>query len=415
MTQPVLQAFKRRGFAIEAEATEGIDPTPTPSANGFDLFEGSFSSEGDIVERPRDRTFYTNDPFIFGNKRGIVEGMLELVPPSIPGHATSGVAPCRHVLYPCGMAQTLSATYDTTLYSPISDSIPSAAVYFWHSGTLKKLLGCRGSLSSLVMAIGDRFKANVKIQGTYDEAYEATLPTDFNLTAFTVPVVARKSNTMMRVTPDSGLPLHLRGKSMSVDMNNTLATKEYTEFGSTGITDRKSTATMRFARPAKADFDVYAIRDAGTLVTFDFLTLEADGVNFTRLFARGQIEGIQEVDIEGDFGFEVTLRCIATDAGGDEFGILYSGATLQLIGDLPDQAAGAYSQSLQLRGLFVAPVVYSVFSGSLPAGTTINSATGVVSGTATAGTTTCVIRASAVDLTGAAIHADSASQAVTIT
>lgn len=415
MTQPVLQAFKRRGFAIEAEVTEGLDPTPTPSANGFDLFEGSFSSEGDIVERPRDRTFYTNDPFIFGNKRGILEGMLELVPPTVPGHATNGLAPCRHVLYPCGMAQTLSSTYDTTTYTPISDAIPSATIYFWHSGTLKKLLGCRGTLSSLVMAIGDRFKANVKLQGTYDEAYEATLPTDFNLTAFTVPVVARKSNTMMRVTPDAGLPLHLRGKSMSVDMNNTLATKEYTEFGSTGITDRKATATLRFARPAKADFDVYDVRDSGTLVTFDFLTLEDDGVNFTRLFARGQIETINEVDIEGDFGFEVTMRCIATDAGGDEFGILYSGAALQLIGDLPDAAAGAYSQSLQLRGLFVAPVTYSVLSGSLPGGCTLNSATGVVSGTATPGTTTCVIRATAKDLTGATITADSVSQAITIT
>lgn len=416
MTQPALQQFKRRGFAIEAEVTEGVDPTPTPSANGFDLFEGSFTTEGDIVERPRDRTFFTHDSFVFGNKRGAVEGSLELIPPSTPGNVSLGTAPCAPVLYPCAMEEVLSSGDGTTLYKPISDAIPSAAVYFWQSGTLKKLLGCRGNISSLQMMIGDRFKASLRVQGTYDTMYEATLPTDFTLTAFTIPVVARKNNTFMRISVLDGLPVHLRGKSLSVDMNNTLATKEYTEFGSTGITDRKATATVRFARPAKADVDIYALRDAGTLVRFDFSTVETDGVNYTQLFARGQIETINEVDIEGDFGYEVTMRCLASDAGGDEFGILYSSSTLRLLDDLPDGTDSvAYSASLRLLGVYVAPVTYTVQSGSLPTGLTLNASTGVISGTpSVAGTYVFTIRASAVDLTGAAITADSVSQSVDI-
>jgi hypothetical protein len=244
---------------------------------------------------------------------------------------------------------------------------------------------------------------------------EDALPT-FDYSAFTVPVVVRKDNSIMRLGTTTGAKVHLRGKSLSVDFNNGLSTKEYTQFGTTSISERKPLATMRFARPAIADIDVYALRAAGTHVAFDMTVVEDDGLRYSRLFGRGQIENITEPDIDGDFGYEITIRCIPSDAGGDEIGIEYGMVARQLLGDLPDGVSGtAYSQSLAYEGISWTPPVYSVLSGTLPTGLSLNTATGVVSGTPSAtGAFTFVLRAAGTNQAGSAVNADSVSQAVTI-
>lgn len=415
MAQPNLQSFKRRGFAIKAEVTEGTDSVPTSSANAFRLFDGSSSIEGDVVERPVDSDVFGHDPFVVGNQRVIVEGDLELIPPTTPGDAALGKIAARHVLFPCGMAETLTATDDLTEYKVISDAIPSASLYFWHSGTQRKGTGGRGDLSGLMMAIGDRFKARTKLQGSYTTFAETALPT-FDYSAFTIPTVSRKDNSIMRAATLTGGWVHLRAKSLSVDFNNGVATKEYTQFGATTISERKPLATLRFARPAVADINFHALRDAGTFIKSDFTLVEADG-RYSRLSIQGQIENITDTDIDGDFGYEVTVRCIPTSTGGDEVIVEFGTDEFQLLGDLPDGVNGAaYSSSLRFRGVSYTPVVFTVFSGELPAGVTLNSATGLVSGTlSAAATTVCVIRATGTDSTGAATTVDSVSQSITVT
>jgi hypothetical protein len=414
MAQPNLQSFKRRGFAIKAESSEGIDSVPTSSANAFRLFDGSSSIEGDVIERPVDSDIFGHDPFVVGNQRVIVEGDLELIPPTTPGDAVDGKIAARHVLFPCGMAETLTSTDDLTEYRCISDAIPSASVYFWHSGTKRVGLGTRGDISGLMMAIGDRFKARCRMQGSYSSITEAVLPT-FDYSAFTVPTVSRKDNSIMRAATLTGAMVHLRAKSLSVDFNNGLATKEYTQFGTTTINERKPLATLRFARPAMADINFHALRDAGTFIKADYTVVETNG-NYSRLFVQGQIENITDTDIDGDFGYEVTVRCIPTSAGGDEVIVEFGTTTVQLLGDLPDGTDDvAYSEQLRFRGVSYAPVVYSVFSGTLPTGLTLNTATGVVSGTpTTAGPYTFVLRVTYTNSAGATATADSVSQAVTI-
>lgn len=411
MAQPALQAFKRRGFAIKAEVTEGTDSVPTSSANAFRLFDGSSSIEGDIIERPVDSDIFGHDPFVVGNQRVTIEGDLEIIPPGTPG--VDSIA-ARHVLYPCGMAEVLTVADDLTEYRTISDSIPSASMYFWHAGTLKKGLGARGDLSGLMMEIGNRFKARVRLEGSFSDITEQSLPS-FDYTAFTVPTVIKKSNSIMRIAPVDGAYVHLRAKSLGVDFNNGIQTKEYTQFGSTTINERKPVATLRFARQAMADIDVHALRDAGTHIQADFTLVEAGG-NYSRLKIRGQIETINDTDIDGDFGYEMTVRCIPSTAGGDEVIIEFGTTAVQLLGDLPDGVEDvAYSQSLRFRGVSYAPVVYSTLSGTLPTGLSLDTATGVVSGTpTTAGPYTFVLRVTYTNAAGSTATVDSVSQAVTI-
>lgn len=416
MAQPDLESFTRRMIAIKAETTEGTDAAPSTSVNTFDLLDGSSGTEFDKIERPRDRTYFTGEEFLVANKRAFVEGTFELVPPTAPGNAGStGNAACEVVLFPSGMERTKSATNGTTIYTPISDDIPTVTADFYHAGTLKEIVGARGNISSLAMAIGQRFSGQIRLQGVYTEVDETAVPTDGVYTAFYTPTVAMHDNSQMRyfAGDNDTVPLFLWGKSLQVDFNNELQTKQFTQLRISSISDRKATFTARFARPAKADMDVYALRDAGTVILLDFTT--DDGTNYSRLKIRGQIETITDTDIEGDFGYEISGPCIASTGGGNEFSVEFGVSLLRLIGDLPDQAAGAYSQSLSLQGVYGSPVTYSVQSGALPGGCSLNSATGVVSGTATAGTTVCVIRATTTDAAGDAITADSSSQSITIT
>jgi hypothetical protein len=120
----------------KAETTEGTDAAPSTSVNTFDLLDGSSGTEFDKIERPRDRTYFTGEEFLVANKRAFVEGTFELVPPTAPGNAGStGNAACEVVLFPSGMERTKSATNGTTIYTPISDDIPTVTADFYHAGT----------------------------------------------------------------------------------------------------------------------------------------------------------------------------------------------------------------------------------------------------------------------------------------
>ena len=144
-------------------------------------------------------------------------------------------------------------------------------------------------------------------------------------------------NSQMRYfAGDNDIPCPLSvGQSLQVDFNNELQTKQFTQLRISSISDRKAAFTARFARPAKADMDVYALRDAGTVILLDFTT--DDGTNYSRLKIRGQIETITDTDIEGDFGYEISGPCIASTGGGNEFSVEFGVSLLRLIGDLPDQ------------------------------------------------------------------------------
>ena len=83
---------------------------------------------------------------------------------------------------------------------------------------------------------------------------------------------------------------------------------------------------LRIARTALADFNPWALRDAGTLITASLKLSESDQ-RYSELGIRGQIEQINEVDIDGDYGWELTGRCVPSDAGGDEFYIEFGDDT----------------------------------------------------------------------------------------
>ncbi len=323
MAQPNLELFKKRGVAIKIETTPGVDASPDVAANGVLLLNGSSGTEIDKIDRPIDRPFLGGTPFAVGGKRAFIEGDFELYPPATPGEVATSSADCEVLLLPAGMTVVKDAVGKTTTYNPVSANIATATAYWYHAGTHKKVLGSRNNLSSLALTVGERFTGKVRLQGDYTTVTETALPT-ITLPA-TVPTTARASNTTTNITVNGGADLLVWAKSLSVDLSNTIQDKEYTSHKESGISERSPSFTLRSAKTALADFNPWTVRDAASVFTARLRLTESDG-RYSELAIRGQIEGINEVDIDGDYGWELTGPCVPSDTGGDEFYIRFGDA-----------------------------------------------------------------------------------------
>lgn len=321
----MLESFKNRALLLKLEGVEGTDAVPTPALDALQLFDGSSGIESDKVERPVDRPFFGHDPFVNTNLRGFVEGGFEIVPPSAA--LTSGSkASVDALLKIAGMAKTFVAAVvgppavpAILRYNPISLAIPSGTGYFYHAGTLYKLTGARANLSSISMEIGNYLRGQCRVEGSCLQVDEASLPAGLDYTAFLTPVAATTETMEMRVNGFA-----VEGKSIGLDFGNQQKTIEHTEARVNRITDRQPTFNAKFYRSAKASLDPWALWKAGTIIPlYGTITEPVTGLQ-TKITVRGQIESVKPTDIDGDLGYEITGRCIPTDAGGDEILIEFS-------------------------------------------------------------------------------------------
>lgn len=340
MAQPDLEYFVRRAVLLKAETTEGTDAAPVAGTDGFRLFEGSSSTEFDAVERNEDKPHFGNTSFAVANRRATIQGNFELTPPTAPGAAdTTGDAFAQRVLFPAAFAVTKDLPNEITRYNPISAAIPSLTGYWFHAGTLLRVFGARVNIAQLGIEIGQRFTGQATISGEYQSVIDQALPT-VTLPSV-VPVVSSKRNselllsTLVRggTASTSGTPLadlHTWAKSLRVDLGNQMGYREYTEKGIARITDRRATFSLRLAKTdISADFDPWYVRDNGILLTAAYRMWESDtkvGL-YSELGIRGQIEQITPVDIDGDYGWDITGRCIPSSAGNDELYVAFGDDT----------------------------------------------------------------------------------------
>lgn len=319
MAQPALEKFTRRGIALVEQLVEGTETAPNVATNGLRLYDGSSGTEFDEFSEPVDRPFFTGDAFAVTNERAFIQGNFRLYPPTTPGDATDGTPDCDVILRPGGMTKVLDAGGGTTRYNPISQSIPVTTAYWWHAGTHLRVYDARHVISALIMQTGQRYQGQVRIQGSYDEMREEQLPS-ITIPSALGPIIA-SSNSKARVTAlPGGSELAVWAKSLNIDFGSDLKSKEYTEYKANTIDDRKASWSMRLARTAKADFDPWALRKAGTFIQASMRVVSADN-RYVEQGIRGQIRDINPVDIDGDYGWELSGPCVASDAGGDEFWI----------------------------------------------------------------------------------------------
>ncbi len=382
MAQPDLQKFNRRGLAIKLQSSEGAPETPDAGADGLRLYDGQSGTEVDVTEDNVDRPHFAGNQIYVSNRRAFIQGNFRLYPPQTPGDASDGTPDCHIALLPGGMTRVLDAAGRKTTYNPISEAIPVATAYWWHAGTHKRVTDARNAISALALTVGQRFQGQLRVQGSYEDVLEEALPS-ITLSDTDGPVVeADNSRTQITELP-GGSPLNVWGKSLSLDFGSQLQTKEFTEHKTNSIDGRTPTWTLRLARTAKVDFDPWAVRDAGTFITAALRVKQDDG-RYSMLSIRGQVRDINEADIDGDYGWELSGPCVASSAGGDEFLIEFGDVSLNLTGTLSDGTQStAYSgtTALTAEGEYTAPLAWDISAGTLPSGLSINAGTGEISGT----------------------------------
>lgn len=333
MAQPALDFFIRRGFLLKTEpqGTEGTDSVPVNTTDGILLLNGSSGTTFEKRERQTDRAVFGAFPFAVANKGGFVEGDFELFPPATPGQASTS-SYIQEVLLTCaGFDVVKNVGSKTTKYSPRSSGILSASGYWWHVDASLHVLGCRNDLKSLKIEIGQIFMGKAHIQGNYSSVTKQTMPA-ITMPYTTVPVTASYANTEAWIkAPEGGSELLVWAKSLEITMGSDLKSKEYSSVKRNAIAGRTPTWKMRIAKTDLADFNPVNLRDAGTFLTGRMRT--SDGTIGAGLYSelgfRGQIETIEDANVDGDMGWDIGGPCVpsnaATEAVGDEFYILFGG------------------------------------------------------------------------------------------
>jgi hypothetical protein len=326
MAQPNLAPFTNRGLIAKLEVSEGVDSVPTNLLNGIKLFDGTTGTEFDVVEMNEDRPFFGAQDFAVSNKRAFIEGRFHLFSPATPGQVLTGNSANEAILLPGGLTVVKDAIAKTTKYNPISSAIASLTAYFWHNDHKLEIVGARNAISALSMRIGERFGGQIRIQGDYTEYETNAIPA---ITKYTnIPPISTHANSTCTLLTVNGVVenLNLWSKELSVDFGSALSSKEYTSKKVNGITARDGRFTLRIARTDLADFNPTKVRDDGHVIELAYRLNETSAL-YSELGVRGKIENVTPTDIDGDHGWEITGRCIPSDAGGDEFYILHGDNT----------------------------------------------------------------------------------------
>lgn len=305
------ETFDSRGCVLALEATEGMDALPTPLVNALQLINGRSGIQAEKLQRALDRPHFGAKPSRRIKVRGYIEGEVEMVGAATPGDPS----PLSALFQIAGMAETSVAGPPLLMrYNVISRQIPSASAYFYHAGTLKKILGARANLSSITMEIGKFFTAKARIEGLCTTVTEAALPTNFDYSEYPAP---DPFTTEVGELEIAGVAVD--GLSVNVDFGNALGVRETTRRRIARISGREATFTARFYRPPHASLNVWDLWEHGD----EFPIVATHGIGAgagrgARMNLRAQIENIDETEDDKDYVLEVKGSLIPSDAGNDE-------------------------------------------------------------------------------------------------
>lgn len=412
--QPELRQFDQRGIVIGPAGT-----SLAPATHALRLLDGSSDTTADRVERNIDTPYLGAKPASMKNHRAMINGTIELTPPAAPGQPTTGVSSAKRALLCCKITETLTPLSRLTRLTPHSGADTLSDAIWWHAGLYLEVSDMAGDLSDLTMEIGQAFKGKVAYEGPYEELAEDDLPEDWDYSAFPEPTVAEYSNSTLIINSlgDAAITdLHLRAKKLSATFGNGKAVHEYTEYKKGQVSTRDGKFTILIALTDLGDFNPDAFKRSREIISVEWMLREADG-RYSLLGVRGQIDNVKVVEIEKKAGFEITGACIPSDAGNDEIWIEFGDNTFALNGTL---SAGVNSvvyvaNGLTASGEYVAPLTWDISVGTLPTGLTINTSTGVISGTPSGGAAVSSFTVRATDSTSGTALVATKAVSITVT
>lgn len=306
---------RRRVIAAKIESVEGTAEAITVADSGILAIDPTFDADIKMYERANVRlNSLSNLVPIPGQQSGSISFKVEL-----KGTGATYTALIKPAVGPylraCGFAETvdLTAGSEKVTYLPASSGVPSLTIWCYEDGQVKKLKGCRGTVS-FSGKIGEPVFATFKFTGVYDGA----------------PALA-----MITPTFESAIPPVLLGttltidayaaiiESFSIDMGNEISLRpsvnSTTGYLSAVMTGRKPSGKLdpEMVLPATYDFftkwvsgaaGALAIGPIGS-VNYNRFNLSAPKCVYTKV-GSGDRAGNQTADL--DFA-------LAMNTGDDEF------------------------------------------------------------------------------------------------
>jgi hypothetical protein len=178
--------WKSKVLLAKIESAYGVDPTPTAAILAKNVV--CRPMEGEDVARDIERPYRGAQEMFPVGLRVVMEFDVELV-----GGGTAGTAPpISALLRAVGLAEVVTAG-TSVVYSPISASYESAAIYFWIGGNKQTILGIRGTAVVTVTA-QQLPMIRFTLTGLWTKPVAVSTPA-IDLSAFKAPLVATKANT----------------------------------------------------------------------------------------------------------------------------------------------------------------------------------------------------------------------------
>lgn len=247
-----------RAILAKRETTYGTDAVPAGATDAVLLRSLSVSP---LNQETVDRTLVR--PFFGGYEKLPTKSMVQFeIEMEAVGFGTAGpAAPTLGydtLLRICGLARTITAGV-SVVYTPVSNAIESATLYFYQDGTLHKALGCRGNLA-IVMNLDEIPVYRLTVWGLYGGVTDVALPA-VTLTGYQTPLVVNAANT-------TGLIVHgFAGaalRSLEINFNNAIVHRDLVNTGEEILlTDRVTGGSLQIEATTVAAKDWWtAVRSA---------------------------------------------------------------------------------------------------------------------------------------------------------
>lgn len=313
---------RKAAILAKTETTYGTDSTPTGAANAI-LVSNVNATPINATNVSRDliRTYFGASEELVGTK--VVELSFDV---EVAGSGALGTAPKWGALIKaCGFAEAVTASTRVD-YTPITDSIGSATIYFYDDGALHKLLGARGTFD-MNAEVGNRPVFSFSFTGLYGGVTASANPTQ-TLTGFQTPEVVTDSNsddlkiggTYSAGAISGGTAYTSRGLTFSAGNQVNLVPLVGDE--AVDITQREATGHIDVDLTAAQEVTFMSNVISNTTQSIGLVHGTSAGNKVLFFLAAAQMINPTKVDVDGRRLIGFDLRATPTSSGNDEMRIV---------------------------------------------------------------------------------------------
>lgn len=309
---------RNTAILLAKEVTYGVDPTPTQALLVSNLTINPLSANN--VDRANVKPYFGANEQLVGTH--FVQCGFDL---ELAGSGTAGTAPLwGAALQACAFAEDVQSAY--VAYKPVTDSQPSATIYWYDSGTLHKLTGARGTVK-LNLGLGNRPVLSFNFTGVYNAPTAVAVPA-VDLSGWITPKVVIDANTgdvtfgaayaTGAVTGGTTFP----STGMEIDVGNKVEFSPLLGIETIEVTDRESTFKAKLKLTSAEEVAKYASVIANTTQAVS-LTHGTTAGNIILVHGPAvQLINPTKEDEKGQRLIGFDGRLIPTTAGNDELVIV---------------------------------------------------------------------------------------------